>query len=43
MKEHPEHLAKDNLLDWISNDDGKTYNRCVSIEFVFHRICMFTT
>ncbi|KAK9447515.1 nucleotide-diphospho-sugar transferase [Limtongia smithiae] len=28
MKEHPEHLAKDNLIDWLSDDEGFSYNRC---------------
>ncbi|GAA5985600.1 hypothetical protein JCM11641_004985 [Rhodosporidiobolus odoratus] len=25
---HPEHLAKPNSLNWVSNDKGETYNRC---------------
>lgn len=25
---HPEYLAKDNFMDFISNDKGKTYNLC---------------
>ncbi|GAA5843332.1 hypothetical protein JCM11251_007288 [Rhodosporidiobolus azoricus] len=25
---HPEHLAKPNAMDWLSNDGGETYNRC---------------
>ncbi|KAL9061326.1 MAG: hypothetical protein Q9162_000200 [Coniocarpon cinnabarinum] len=28
MKEHPEHLAKNNALDFLSDDGGKTYNNC---------------
>lgn len=28
MKKHPEHLAKGNALEWLSEDDGKTYNHC---------------
>lgn len=28
MKEHPEHLAKSNALDFLSDDGGKTYNHC---------------
>lgn len=28
MKEHPEHLAKDNSMDFLSDDNGKTYNKC---------------
>lgn len=28
MKLHPEYLAKDNLLDFISDDKGETYNLC---------------
>ncbi|GAA5904918.1 hypothetical protein JCM8208_007221 [Rhodotorula glutinis] len=25
---HPEHVAKPNLMQWISNDGGETYNGC---------------
>ncbi|GEQ72321.1 hypothetical protein JCM33374_g6008 [Metschnikowia sp. JCM 33374] len=28
MNLHPEHIAKDNFMKFISNDDGKTYNLC---------------
>ena len=28
MSEHPEHIAKDNSMDWLSNDGGDTYNHC---------------
>lgn len=28
MKKHPEHLAKDNSLKFLSDDDGDTYNKC---------------
>ncbi|KOS22846.1 Glycolipid 2-alpha-mannosyltransferase 1 [Escovopsis weberi] len=28
MKNHPEHLAPNNNLDWLSNDGGETYNLC---------------
>lgn len=28
MKENPQYIAKDNLLDWISDDKGQTYNGC---------------
>ena len=28
MKEHPEHLHKNNALDFLSDDGGKTYNHC---------------
>ncbi|RKP12470.1 putative mannosyltransferase [Piptocephalis cylindrospora] len=28
MKKHPEHIAKDNSLGFISNDNGATYNLC---------------
>lgn len=28
MAAHPEHLAKNNMLDFISDDDGDTYNLC---------------
>lgn len=25
---HPQYLPEQNLLEWISPDQGKTYNRC---------------
>ncbi|KAJ7641749.1 glycosyltransferase family 15 protein [Roridomyces roridus] len=28
MKLHPEHIAKDNALGFMSDDGGETYNRC---------------
>ncbi|GAA6034226.1 hypothetical protein JCM8097_003792 [Rhodosporidiobolus ruineniae] len=28
IKEHPEHLAEPNMMDWISNDGGESYNLC---------------
>ena len=28
MKEHPEHVAKGNSLDFLSEDGGKSYNNC---------------
>lgn len=28
MKQHPEHIAADNSLKWVSDDNGETYNRC---------------
>ena len=28
MKKHPEHLAKGNAMEWLSDDDGETYNHC---------------
>ncbi|KAI5809340.1 nucleotide-diphospho-sugar transferase [Pyronema omphalodes] len=28
MKEHPEHIAEDNGMKFISDDGGNTYNRC---------------
>ncbi|KAL2267314.1 hypothetical protein VTJ83DRAFT_4591 [Remersonia thermophila] len=28
MKNHPEHIAEDNLLRFLSDDGGETYNRC---------------
>lgn len=38
-KHHPEHLAKDNSMKWLSDDGGKTYNHChfVSPCDTFHR------
>ncbi|KAH3902162.1 glycosyltransferase family 15 protein SCDLUD_001976 [Saccharomycodes ludwigii] len=28
VKEHPEYVAKDNMMNFISDDKGKTYNLC---------------
>jgi alpha 1,2-mannosyltransferase len=28
MKKHPEHIAEDNSMGFLSDDDGKTYNHC---------------
>ncbi|KFH45191.1 Alpha-1,2 mannosyltransferase-like protein [Hapsidospora chrysogenum ATCC 11550] len=28
MKNHPEHIAPDNSLEFLSDDDGETYNNC---------------
>ena len=28
MQKHPEHLVKGNAMDWLSDDDGETYNHC---------------
>ncbi|CCE81366.1 Piso0_001266 [Millerozyma farinosa CBS 7064] len=28
MENHPEHIAKDNFMEFLSNDNGKTYNLC---------------
>jgi len=28
IKRHPEHLAKDGAMDFLSDDDGDTYNHC---------------
>jgi alpha 1,2-mannosyltransferase len=25
---HPEHVAEGNLMDWVSDDHGETYNLC---------------
>lgn len=36
IKEHPEHIAKHNALDWLSDDDGESYNHC---HFVSMLIC----
>lgn len=42
MKEHPEHLAEDNALEFLSDDNGETYNHChfVSVHLrVQQRLC----
>lgn len=28
IKENPQHIAKNNLMEWISTDNGETYNGC---------------
>ncbi|KAI9794372.1 MAG: alpha 1,2-mannosyltransferase 2.4.1 [Peltula sp. TS41687] len=28
MKEHPEHIAKDNSMEYVSDDGGQSYNHC---------------
>lgn len=28
MQKFPEYIAKNNLIDWLSDDGGETYNRC---------------
>jgi alpha 1,2-mannosyltransferase len=33
MKVHPEHVAKDNSLKFISDDNGKEYNHCHFVSF----------
>ena len=36
MKNHPEHIAKDNSLKFLSDDNGESYNKChfVSIDLL---------
>lgn len=38
MKKHPEHIAEDNSMAFLSDDDGRTYNHChfVSLNFPLH-------
>lgn len=28
MRRHPEHIPEKNLMEWVSEDGGETYNRC---------------
>jgi alpha 1,2-mannosyltransferase len=28
IKEHPEHIAEDNAMKFLSDDGGDTYNKC---------------
>ena len=28
LKEHPEHIADNNAMDFVSEDGGETYNKC---------------
>lgn len=36
MNEHPEHIAKGNSIDWLSDDGGKTYNNCHFVRLLNH-------
>jgi len=33
IREHPEHIAKDNAMKWLSDDDGESYNHCHFVRF----------
>lgn len=33
MQKHPEHIAKDNAMKWVSDDGGETYNHCHFVRF----------
>jgi alpha 1,2-mannosyltransferase len=33
MKAHPEHIAKDNSMGFLSDDGGETYNHCHMVSF----------
>jgi alpha 1,2-mannosyltransferase len=35
MKKHPEHIAEDNSMGFLSDDDGKTYNHCHFVSPLF--------
>lgn len=35
MEKHPEHIAENNNLEFISADGGKTYNNCHFVSFFF--------
>lgn len=41
IKNHPEHIAKDNSLGFLSDDNGETYNHChfVSVFFRITDLC----
>lgn len=34
MKLYPEHIPEDNAMDWLSDDDGETYNHCHFVSFL---------
>lgn len=35
MKEHPEHIAAGNSMEWLSDDGGYTYNNCHFVSLPF--------
>lgn len=36
IKEHPEHIAKDNSMKWLSDDNGDNYNHCHFVSLSDH-------
>ena len=38
MNKHPEHIAENNAMEWLSEDDGETYNRCHFVSFDSSRL-----
>ena len=40
---HPEHLASGNSMDFLSDDGGKTYNKCHFVSDLFSFPCIFIT
>lgn len=40
IKEHPEHLAEDNSMSFVSEDNGHSYNLChfVSLLYSLHHL-----
>lgn len=34
MKLHPEHIPEGNGMDWLSDDDGETYNHCHFVSYL---------
>ena len=39
MKNHPEHIAEDNSMAFLSDDGGDTYNRCHFVSPHLPRVC----
>lgn len=36
IKNHPEHIAEDNVMGFLSDDNGNTYNKCHFVSFNLH-------
>lgn len=38
IKNHPEHIAEDNSLKFLSDDNGETYNKCHFVSYFRHLV-----
>ena len=38
IKKYPEHIAEDNSMKWLSDDDGKSYNHCHFVSLWYPQI-----
>jgi hypothetical protein len=42
IKEHPEHIAEDNAMKFLSDDGGDTYNKCHCESIAYWKRVMLT-